>query len=169
MNMARLTYKGFTGVIEVDLDAGELFGRTVGMRDLITFQGRTVEEARKSFEESVDFYLSCCEEEDKQPDRPYSGRFNVRIAPEVHRKLAILAESRGQRLNELVGAALAVAAGEAPTQVQIPEPTWQGVKAKLEAGRPKAKPSHNSKRRPSSPASAGQPPGRRPTARPRSK
>src|SRR5439155_19005248 len=150
MAVATLTYKGYTGILEVDLDGRELFGRTVGMRDLITFQGRTVEEARKSFEESIDFYLACCEEEQKQPDRPYSGRFNVRIAPEVHRKLAILAESRGQSLNELVSAALAIAAGEAPTTVKVPEPTWQEVKAKLEAGRREAKPLPNGKRRSSS-------------------
>jgi hypothetical protein len=63
MAVATLTYKGYTGILEVDLEARELFGRTVGTRDLITFQGRTVEEARKSFEESMDFHLMCCEEE----------------------------------------------------------------------------------------------------------
>src|SRR5438552_17556095 len=102
------------------------------MRDMITFQGQTVEEARQSFKESIDFYLSCCQEEKKVPDRPYSGRFNVRIAPELHRRLAILAESRSQSLNDLVSAALAVAAGEVPTQAKVPEPTWQEVKAKVE-------------------------------------
>lgn len=75
--MAMLTYKGYAGVLEVDLDAGELFGRTIGLRDIITFQGRTVEDARRSFEESIDFYLACCRDEQKQPERPYSGRFNV--------------------------------------------------------------------------------------------
>jgi predicted HicB family RNase H-like nuclease len=149
--MSIMTYKGYSGVIEVDLDAGELFGQTVGMRDIITFQGTTVDEARKSFEESVDFYLSCCEKENKPPDRPYSGRFNVRISPEVHRRLAILAESRGQSLNELVSAALAVAAGDSPTEAKVPEPTWQEVKARLEAGRPQPKPLPKGKRR-SSPA-----------------
>jgi hypothetical protein len=102
----------------------------------------------------------------KQPDRPYSGRFHVRIAPEVHRKLAILAESRGQSLNELVGAILAIVAGEAPTQVKIAEPTWQEVETKLEAGRPGAKPSRNGRRRPGSSESAGQAAGRKPKTRP---
>jgi predicted HicB family RNase H-like nuclease len=80
--MAMLTYKGYSAVLEVDFDAGELFGRTVGLRDIITFQEKTVEEARRSFEESVDFYLDCCREEQRQPDRPYSGKFNVQITPE---------------------------------------------------------------------------------------
>jgi predicted HicB family RNase H-like nuclease len=153
--MATLTYKGYTGVLEVDLEAGELFGHTLGMRDVITFQGKTVEEARKSFEESVDFYLSCCQEEGKDPDRPYSGRFNVRIAPEVHRKLAILAETRRQSLNEAVGEALAVAVGEIPARAEAPEPTWQEVKVELEKRRPKERMSQSGKRRSTPAKSSG--------------
>jgi predicted HicB family RNase H-like nuclease len=147
MAMAMLTYEGYSATLEVDLDAGELFGRTVGMRDIITFQGKTVEEARRSFEESIDFYLTCCREEQKQPDRPYSGRFNVRITPELHRRLAILAESRGQSLNELVGATLSTVAGEGPKQAKAPEPTWQEVKAKLEASRTEPKKRRGAARR----------------------
>jgi predicted HicB family RNase H-like nuclease len=140
--MAMLSYKGYSAALEVDLEAGELFGRTVGMRDIITFQGKTIEDARRSFEESIDFYLTCCREEQKPPDRPYSGRFNVRITPDLHRRLAILAESRGQSLNELVGATLSTVAGEVPTQAKAPQATWQEVKARLEATRskPKTKP-----------------------------
>jgi len=157
--MATLTNTGYTGVLEVDLDAGELFGRTLGMRDVITFQGKTVEEARKSFEESVDFYLSCCEEERTQPDGPYSGRFNVRITPEVHRRLVILAESRGQSLNQVVGAALALAVRKTTPKAEALEPTWQEVKAKLEAGRPKERSPHNGKRRSDPTKSSGRPRG----------
>jgi predicted HicB family RNase H-like nuclease len=146
--------------MEVDLDAGELFGRTLGMRDVITFQGKTVEEARKSFEESVDFYLSCCEQEGRQPDRPYSGRFNVRIEPDVHRRLVVLAESRGQSLNEVVAAALAAAVRKSTPRTEAVEPTWQEVKAKLEARRPKQRASQDGKRGQSSAKSAGRPRGR---------
>ncbi|MGP0062978.1 MAG: type II toxin-antitoxin system HicB family antitoxin [Isosphaeraceae bacterium] len=167
--MATLMYKGYTGVLDVDLEAGELVGRTIGMRDLITFQGRTVEEARKSFEESIDFYLACCHEDKKQPDRPYSGRFNVRISPEVHRRLVILAESRGQSLNELVSVALTSAAGEVAPQVQVSEPSWQEVKTKLEAQRPKAKGSQEGRRHPVASGSSGQSPRRRSIARPGAK
>ncbi len=68
--MATLTYKGYTGIMEVDLEAAELFGRTLGMRDLITFQGKTIEQARQSFQESVEFYLDCCRNEGKPPTDP---------------------------------------------------------------------------------------------------
>jgi len=158
-----LSYRGYTGFLEVDLDASELFGRTVGTRDIITFHGKTVDEARKSFEESVDFYLSCCLDEGKEPDRPYSGRFNIRISPEVHRCLAILAQSRGQSLNEVVSAALAVAVGAAPERSKTPEPSWQEVKAGLEARRPRMKQSEDGHHRPRALKSARPSRGKRQT------
>jgi len=111
-------------------------------------------------EESVDFYLSCCEQEGKQPDRPWSGRFNVRIDPEVHRRLVILAESRGQSLNEMVGAALAVAVRKTTPRAEAAEPTWQEVKAKLKAARPKQRSSQNGQRRSDAPKSSAHPRGR---------
>jgi predicted HicB family RNase H-like nuclease len=97
-----LEHKGYTGTLDVDIEAGELFGRVHGLRDIITFGGKTVEEAATSFRESIDFYLECCEEEGRAPDRPYSGLFNLRISPELHRNLARLAISEGSSMNDLV-------------------------------------------------------------------
>jgi predicted HicB family RNase H-like nuclease len=102
----RMIYKGYTGALEIDEDTGELFGMVLGTRDLITFVGKTVEEARKSLEESVDFYLERCAATGKEPDRPFSGKFNVRLTPEIHRGLAEMAHARKQSLNELVVEAL---------------------------------------------------------------
>ena len=39
-------------------------------------------------------------------DRKYSGRFGVRVPPEVHRSLAIAAAEQGVSLNRLVNARL---------------------------------------------------------------
>jgi predicted HicB family RNase H-like nuclease len=102
----QMTYKGYTGVLEIDEDSGELFGTVLGTRDVITFVGKTVDEARKSLEESVDFYLERCAATGKDPDRPFSGRFNVRISSETHRALAEIAHSRKVSLNDLVAGAL---------------------------------------------------------------
>lgn len=66
-----MTHKGYTGVLEVDEDANELFGTVVGLqRSVVTFHGKTVEEARRSFEESVDAYLAGCAQEGFEPERP---------------------------------------------------------------------------------------------------
>ena len=56
------SYKGYTGHLEIDEDAGLLFGRVIDIKDVITFKGNTVEEARQAFEDSVDDYLEFCQE-----------------------------------------------------------------------------------------------------------
>jgi predicted HicB family RNase H-like nuclease len=101
-----MIYKGYTGVTEVDEDSGELFGTVIGLRDVITFVGRSVDEARKSFEESIDYYLKSCQETGKQPDPPFTGQFLVRIDPETHRGLATLAAIHKISLNDVVAQAL---------------------------------------------------------------
>jgi predicted HicB family RNase H-like nuclease len=101
-----MQYKGYAGLIEVDEEAGVLFGRVVGLRDVITFQGATVAEARAAFEGSVDAYLDFCASRGEDPEKPYSGRFVVRVKPDLHRRLAVAAGMRGTSLNALVDAAL---------------------------------------------------------------
>ena len=65
-----MTYKGYTASIEVDVEAGILFGRVLDINDVVTFKGKTVEEARKEFQNSVDDYLAFCEELREQPNKP---------------------------------------------------------------------------------------------------
>lgn len=97
-----MQYKGYVGVAEIDEGAGIIHGRVAGLRDVITFQGETVPEARKAFEESVDDYLEFCAERGEAPEKPYSGKFLVRIKPDLHRTLAGIAEASSTSLNALV-------------------------------------------------------------------
>lgn len=101
-----MEYKGYIGTIEVDEDTGMLFGRTVGMRDGVTCEARTVPELIREFAASVDDYLAWCAERGEEPERPYSGRFNLRIDAGLHRELVRAAEARGVSLNALVEATL---------------------------------------------------------------
>ena len=103
-----MNYKGYEGVLEVDEESGELFGTVKGLRDVITFVGATVEEARASFEKSVDFYLQSCAEAGKKPDKPYAGRFLVRVTPETHRALERLAHLRESTVAEVASEVLNV-------------------------------------------------------------
>jgi predicted HicB family RNase H-like nuclease len=63
-----LTYKGYTASIEVDVDAGILFGRVLDINDVITFKAKTVEEAKKEFQISIDGYLDFCQELGEEPE-----------------------------------------------------------------------------------------------------
>ena len=101
-----MKYKDYVGTIEPDIDTGVLFGRVIGLRDAITFQGDTVPELIKAFHDSVDDYLAFCEERGESPEKPYSGKFLVRVHPKLHRKLAICAAAKDVSLNDLVKGAL---------------------------------------------------------------
>jgi predicted HicB family RNase H-like nuclease len=65
-----LSYKGYSGQCEVDFEAGIIFGRVSGIRDVVTFQGDNVAEAQQAFYDSVDDYLEFCQELGKEPNRP---------------------------------------------------------------------------------------------------
>ena len=58
--MKVLEYRGYTTSVEFDADDGILVGRVIGVTDVITFHGATVEEVAAAFRESVDDYLAAC-------------------------------------------------------------------------------------------------------------
>lgn len=97
-----LKYKGYSGIVEYDSDAKIFTGEVIGIRSVVTFQGRTPEELEASFRESIDLYLEMCREDGVQPEKPYSGRFNVRISPQLHRAIALKAATERKSLNEVV-------------------------------------------------------------------
>lgn len=97
-----MKYKGYTGIVEFDEEAGVLHGRVVGLRDVITFQGDSVAEVTRAFRDSVDDYLEFCAERGESPEKPYSGQFVLRIDPQLHRVISHAAEERGVSLNSLV-------------------------------------------------------------------
>ena len=97
-----LEYKGYQGTVRFDADAGILHGEVLHLRDVVTFQGETVEEVAKAFRDSVDDYLDFCKERGEEPDKPYSGKFVLRVSPELHRKLATDAANQGSSLNTFV-------------------------------------------------------------------
>jgi len=95
-------YRGYTGVVEIDIEAGVLAGTVQGLRDVIHFEGPTVTAATKAFHDSVDEYLAWCEELGQEPEKPYSGKVMVRMEPQVHRRLAQLAECQRISINSLM-------------------------------------------------------------------
>ncbi len=71
-----MSYKGYTGHFKYD-DRAEIFhGQVSGIRDVITFQGRSVDELKEALKDSIEDYLEMCEEEGKSPDKPFTGKFS---------------------------------------------------------------------------------------------
>ena len=71
-------------------------------RDVITFQGTSVEDLELAFRESVDDYLEFCAERGEEPDKSFIGRLMVRFSPELHCSLHVAAKEEGKSLNELI-------------------------------------------------------------------
>jgi predicted HicB family RNase H-like nuclease len=101
-----MQYKGYIGKVEFDPEAKVLHGEVVGIRDVVTFQGDSIKEIEKAFRESVDDYLAFCNERGEEPGKPFSGQFILRVTPELHRHLSMLAEVSGVSLNGLVAECL---------------------------------------------------------------
>lgn len=97
-----MEYKGYVARIDYDEDAEIFHAEVVNTRDVITFQGESVAALKQALRDSVDDYLEWCAERGEDPDKPYSGRFVVRVPPDVHRDLALEAHRRHVSLNKLV-------------------------------------------------------------------
>jgi predicted HicB family RNase H-like nuclease len=97
-----MTYKGYQSRVVLDEEAGLFHGEVINTRDVITFQGSSVEELKQAFEDSVDDYLEFCASRGEEPEKPFSGKFLVRVPPEVHRQIMTDARRQGKSLNAYV-------------------------------------------------------------------
>ena len=122
-------YLGYRVHAEYDSEARLWHGEVTGLRDVVTFQGRTLEELSAAFLKSVEDYHEFCKSRGEEPERPYSGRFVVRIPPEVHAKISTIAESTGIP-NELVATRLKELAETQRFLVKAAAKTRKGAKCK---------------------------------------
>ncbi len=100
--MNTLSYKGYTAKIEFDPDDNILFGNIIGIRDTVGFHGESVTELKKAFHEAVDFYLESCKKAGQTPNKPFSGKFMVRVDSSLHGEIAATAAHAGKSLNKWV-------------------------------------------------------------------
>jgi predicted HicB family RNase H-like nuclease len=78
------------------------FNTAFGIKALISFEGDSVKTLTNDFHNAVDEYLEFCAAKGKCPEKPYKGSFNIRINPDLHRKLVMSASAHGISLNALV-------------------------------------------------------------------
>ena len=101
-----MEYKGYIGTVEYSDEDKVLFGKVLGIRSLISYEGQSVPELRADFEEAVDAYLEMCSAKNISPEKVYKGSFNVRVAPELHRQASLAALAKNISLNSYVEEAL---------------------------------------------------------------
>ena len=101
-----MEYKNYVGSVEFSESDGVFFGKVMGIRSLISYEGTTAKELVEDFHGAVDDYLKLCAAEGKEPERAYKGSFNVRVSPELHKQAVIFATSQQMSLNSFVEYAL---------------------------------------------------------------
>ena len=97
-----ISYKKYIARIEPDIDDGILAGRVINTRDIIGFHGETIADAIESFHAVIDEYLEDCKQRGIEPNKLYSGKFNLRVSPKLHSDLATKAAKAGKSLNQWV-------------------------------------------------------------------
>lgn len=97
-----IEYKGYVGSVEFSQDDELFYGKVLGIRALISYEGTTAAELIDDFHAAIDNYLELCQKEGKEPEKAYKGSFNIRISPELHKKIAIYAMEHDITLNNFV-------------------------------------------------------------------
>ena len=102
-----LEYKGYLGTVEYSAEDNLLCGEVVGiLKGLILYHGQTLENLKRDFEDAIDHYINCCEEEGKEPIQPSYGELNIKISPDLHKKLQIYSKNANIKTNEVIKAAI---------------------------------------------------------------
>ena len=99
---------GYNARIEYDPEIDAFRGEILGLTGGADFYGKTPKELRTEFKKSLRVFLEVCQEQGIEPRRSYSGKFNLRISPKLHERLAIAAQAEGKSINTLALEALAV-------------------------------------------------------------
>jgi len=105
--MKTMTYQGYAAHIGYSDEDACFVGRIAGIRDIVGFHGESVAELRAAFEEAVEDYLETCQKVGRPPQKPYSGKLMLRVAPEIHAHAAMMAEAKGKSLNQWAAEVLA--------------------------------------------------------------
>ena len=101
-----MEYKGYVGSVEFSETDEMFFGKVMGIRALISYEGTNAKELIEDFHGAIDAYLEMCSEIGEEPEKAYKGSFNIRISPELHKQIAVCAMSQQVSINSLVERAL---------------------------------------------------------------
>lgn len=101
-----LTYKNYNGTVEYSEEDNCLFGKVLGIKSLLSYEGNSLQELRQDFQKTIDEYIEDCQQRNEAPEQPFKGTFNVRISPELHRTVAVYAIEHQKSLNAVVEEAI---------------------------------------------------------------
>lgn len=94
--------EGHKAKIEYDPEIDMFRGEILGLNGGADFYGKTPDELRREFKKSLKVFLDVCKEKDIKPYKDYSGKFNLRIPPNLHAEIVTRATAEGKSLNQWV-------------------------------------------------------------------
>lgn len=97
-----IQYKGYVGSVEFSEEDSIFYGKVLGIRSLISYEGETAKELLEDFHGAVDDYLETCRAEGKEPEAAFKGSFNIRLTPELHKKLFIYTTAHRMSINKYI-------------------------------------------------------------------
>jgi predicted HicB family RNase H-like nuclease len=99
-----MQYRGYVAEIAYDESVDLLHGHVVnaGPYPIATFEASDVEGLKREFETSIEVYLTACKEDGVEPVPPFSGEFILKIGPQLHHKVTIIAMEDGLSVNDWI-------------------------------------------------------------------
>ena len=97
-----IQYKGYIGSVEFSEEDSIFYGKVMGIRSLISYEGESARELLADFHGAVDDYLESCKAEGKEPEVAFKGSFNIRLSPELHRRIYIYAATHQMSMNRYI-------------------------------------------------------------------
>lgn len=97
-----LEYKGYLGTVEYSGEDDCLYGKVMGIKDLISYEGDSLTQLKTDFHQAVDDYLEMCVEKKVSPEKAFKGSFNIRIGADLHRDLALKAQEKNMSINSFI-------------------------------------------------------------------
>ena len=97
-----IQYKGYVGSVEFSEEDGIFYGKVMGIRSLISYEGESAKELLDDFHGAIDDYLKTCKAERKQPEIAFKGSFNIRLSPDLHKKLFIYTTAHQISMNKYI-------------------------------------------------------------------
>ena len=101
-----MKYKGYSACIYYDSTDNIFVGEVLGINDSLNFHGASITELKNSFHQCIDNYLDFCKQIGKEPQKEYSGRFNVRVTSQLHEQAAEYAHENNITLNQVIAIAM---------------------------------------------------------------
>lgn len=108
--MNAMTYRGYTARVEFDPRDNIFWGKVLGIKDSITFEGGTVADLTLDFHNAIDSYLKDSTATGRPAHKAASGKMMLRVPPEVHGSALIAAQAAGKSLNQWAAEVLKEAA-----------------------------------------------------------